>query len=216
MKLLKIISLALFISVFTNLESEAQIVLQLGQVTDAETKSNVVPRFSWGGISYFPIKETVFVGGMVLENQGLIFDEGVDRMVHRGIGIGPSVGIDIPIGENFFARAAYVPEIFMHYKHKVFKEGKRSNKEVLHREWFSDRMNWFNHSVDIAIGHRFMALNIRYFFNDLLNKDYVNADGIMPFQNIDTQMFNIGLTWNILRDADEEEEEPDEEMTRVF
>lgn len=215
MKFLKPLVFLFIISLYFHSVSDAQIVIQYGIVSDAGEDVSVIPRFSWGGISYAQIKESKFVAGMVFENQGLIFRQGEDKMVHRGIGIGPCIGIDLPIGENFFARAAYVPEIFLHYKHKVFKEGKRSNKEVLHREWFSDRMNWFNHSVDFAIGHRFFALNVRYFFDDLLNKEYTNADNLKPFENLDSQMFNIGMTWNILRGNDEEEE-PDEEMTRVF
>jgi len=214
MNSLKIVLVSLFLSACM-FNADAQILIQLGQVSLNDTDQNVIPRYSWGGLSYFPIKESKFVGGVVLENQGLIFDEGEDRMVHRGIGIGPAIGIDLPIGEKFFARAAYVPEIFFHYKNKVFKGKDRSNKEVLHTEWFSDRMNWFNHSVDFSIGHRFLALNVRYFFNDLLNKDYITEVDARPFANLDTQMFNIGVTWNILRNG-EDEEEPDEETTKAF
>lgn len=216
MKNLKIVILLIIASTLF-FQADAQIFVQFGQVSDGEEELNVIPRYSWGGVSYFPIKETKFVAGAVLENQGLIFDVGPDRVVHRGIGIGPSIGLDIPIGEKFFARAAYVPEIFLHYKHKVFKNKDRSNKEVLHTEWFSDRMNWFNHSVDFSIGHRFLALNVRYFFTDLLNQEYTAEDGSMPFQNLDTQMFNIGITWNILNGGDDDDdEEPDEETTQVF
>jgi len=214
MKITKVFLLSLLIAFFINNESRAQIVIQYGLVSNSEGDVNVIPRYSWGGFSYLPINDTKFVAGMVLENQGLIFDQGADRVVHRGIGIGPTVGIDLPIGEKYFARLAYVPEIFLHYKHKMFLEKKRSNKVVLHKEWFSDRMNWFNHSVDFAIGHRFLALNLRYFFNDLLNKDYTAENDVKPFENIDSKMFNIGITWNFIR-ADEEEE-PDEEMTKVF
>lgn len=205
----------LFVGLFS-IESQAQLFIQMGQVSLDGEKTNVIPRYSWGGISFFEIEDTPFEWGIALDNQGLIFDQGADRIVHRGIGLGASLGAKFDIGEKLFFRVAYVPEYFFHYKHKTFIEKSRKNKMVNHTEWFSDRMNQFNHSIDVSFGLNVFALNFRWFFNELLNKEYTDLNGVKPFENIDSQMFNIGITWNLKDIVDDEEEEEELETTRVF
>ena len=89
-------------------------------------------------------------------------------------------------------------EFPFHYKNKVWVDGQ---KEMIYTEWFSDQTNPY--LLSSFVGIQFPGgfnLKFKYYFTDLMNKDYtVNENGteIKPFKDIKSQIFYISFGMNM-------------------
>ena len=196
------VSVLLFLVGFS---AEAQF-FQFTRVTENGQSLNAVPRFSWR----LPLNSTLFelgkdasmFGGMLLKNEGFIYDRNGSRFKHRTISFGPNIGFFIPIKNNLKFVTAYGVDLNLHYKEKEFVGERRRNKEIRVSEWGSDRVGLFNHFVQ---GGFTLSDNIyvfgEYYFNDFFNADFtetVNGTSVQPYQSIEVSRFNLGVTVLIL------------------
>src|SRR5690606_29740217 len=89
-----------------------------------------------------------------------------------------------------------------HYKEKVFRNERRSQKEVLLREWGSQRVNRFNYFVRVGFGFRKgFFLYTEYYFQNFLNSSFshvVNGNVVKPYEGLEISRFNIGLSLNYM------------------
>ncbi|MCC5943518.1 MAG: hypothetical protein JJT94_01180 [Bernardetiaceae bacterium] len=194
--------LTLLVLLILSYSAQAQ-MLQFGTITQNGQELNNVPRFSWS----FPLNRTIIKlgestalnGSILLNNEGVIYDFDGDRFKKRVISLTPELGIKQNIGDALFFTLHYGLDYNFHYKEKVFFGGERANKEVVLSEWFSNRVNRFNHSVRAGIGvSPGFYIYGEYYFQDFLNPDFtenINGVAVRPYENLQIRRFNIGVSW---------------------
>ena len=197
MKKYCVLLLAMF---FMALNSQAQLTFSTVSV-DGESLSTV-PRYSWG----IPLekkiktkKDVVFAIGATFNNFGIIFDRlengQTDRHKHRTWSFGPSGGVYFGLGKKMVVGLSGTVSYNFHYKHKIFPNGNRKDKDVHVREWFSDKVDPINLVPRFSIGTKkgFMLYG-EYFFSNLFNTAYTDEMGAMPFAGFEVTRFNIGIS----------------------
>jgi hypothetical protein len=115
----------------------------------------------------------------------------------------------VKIGEKLGLGFNYEFNYFAHFKEKVFIDGERAQKQILHREWWSDRFNPFNHVLGGFIVFPETGFNIYfgYYLNNFMNPDFteeVNGNELMPYAGLNVQKFDIGISL-MLGDFDNED-----------
>ncbi|GEM_PF-4751566 len=184
--------------------------LQLARVTLNDTALHTVPRYSW----LFPIEKSFslwrlpsvlsvsLTAGLVVRNQGVIYDRGADRLKHRIISAGPRISLPIVIADKVMIGVGYAFNYTLHYKEKRFPDRLRKNKQVEQSEWFSERVPPFQHSLYAEIG---MARGVRvfgeYFLGNLYNTQYQDDNGQTPYAGLQVQMFNVGINFSFSQSA---------------
>jgi len=195
----------LALSVFLVLPASAQL-FQLTTVSENGQSLNSVPRFTWRlpfNSKLLDIGENSrMFGGILLKNEGLIYDRNGNRFKHRNISLGPNLGVMLHIKKQFNYVISYGADINLHYKEKVFVNGDRQEKEVRVSEWTSGRVSRFNHFIQTGFT---LSDNVylfgEYYFNDFFNQDFtetVNGVETQPYRNLEVSRFNLGLTVLIL------------------
>lgn len=192
------------------LNAQAQLTFSTVSV-DGESLSTV-PRYSWG----IPLekkiktkKDVVFAIGATFNNFGIIFDQLEDdqtnRHKYRTWSFGPSGGVYFGLGKKMVVGLSGTVSYNFHYKHKIFIDGERSNKDK-ESEWFSDKVDPINLVPRFSIGTKkgFMLYG-EYFFSNLFNKDYTDEMGEKKFAGFEVTRFNIGISSD-LNDSFEDKE----------
>lgn len=163
---------------------------------------NNIPRISWAIPYSFYSSEisskTTFVSGMILRNEGVIYDQGGNRYKKRALSIGPTVAIVGLIGEGMIYSIGLGLDYNFHYKEKTFVNKERKQKEVTLKEWGSNRVNKLNYSAKMSIGSsKGIFVYGEYFFREFLNRDFtesVDGEGeVKPYENLSITRFNIGI-----------------------
>ena len=175
--------------------------LQFASVKINNQGQNNIPRISWSlplSVYKSRISESaVFVSGVVLRNEGVIYDYQGDRFKKRALSIGPSVSIVGKIGEGMIYSLGLGLDYNFHYKEKTFVDKERKQKEVTLREWGSNRVNKLNYSAKVGIGSsNGLYIYGEYFFREFLNRDFTETvEGVQtkPYENLSINRFNIGI-----------------------
>jgi len=198
---MKKLLLLTFVLMLLSTWSNAQ-VFQFSSVSRNDTAVNSALRYSWRVPYRFKItdlkKDNRMFGVVNLKNEGVIFDEGRDRKVMRGIFAGLETGFVFYI-KNFGISPSFGVDYQLHYKEKIFMDKNRSDKEVVDREWFSNKLTKFNYFARLGLGKKdgLMVFAEVYFLN-FVNQDYsteVNGSITHPFKGLEINRFNIGLSY---------------------
>lgn len=193
---------------FLAIQSNAQV--SFSQVSFEGEQLRTIPRLSWN----IPIekkiatkKNIVFAIGGTFKNLGFIYEKNGNRLKHRNLSIGPSAGVYFLMGKKLVMGLGGSVDYNFHYKHKIFPDGQRSDKQIVHREWFSDRVNAFNFIPRFTIGVKEgLMVYGEYFLSDMFNKNYVNAAGEKPYEGYEITRFNIGFSTELSGKFDSNEE----------
>ena len=197
---------ALIFSILFSSQSYAQ--FQFASVKFNNQGQNNIPRISWSlPISVYKSKiskKATFISGMVIRNEGVIYDLQGDRFKKRAIAIGPTIGIVGKIGEGMIYSLGLGLDYNLHYKEKTFVDKERKQKEVTLKEWGSNRVNKLNYSAKIGIGSsKGLYVYGEYFFREFLNRDFtetVNGVETKPYENLSINRFKIGIGFMLLKD----------------
>ncbi len=193
---------ALVIGMLVGLANLSGQPLQLARVTLNDSALHAVPRYSWllpitKRFSLFEIGHGIAVslnGGLLIRNQGIIYDRGTDRLKHRIITAGPIATLPIVLGNKWLVEVGYSFNYSLHYKEKRFVNRLRKNKQKEVSEWFSSRTPPFLHGFYGAVG---MARGIRlfaeYFPGNLYNTAFQDPQGQHPYAGLKAEMFNVGI-----------------------
>lgn len=147
-----------------------------------------------------------FNGGILLKNDGVIFDEDGDRFKFRVISIGPEIGFITNLGDSKIVLSGdYGFDFALHYKEKVFPNGERSDKIKRNREWFSQRPNRLNHYVRVGIGAEDgLFMFGQFYFREFLNTGFQETiDGVssQPYDGLVIQRFHLGISFKFSKDT---------------
>lgn len=200
-----------FFLLFSTFSLQAQLAFQFADVSrDGASLSNI-PRFSWMIPLSYEIAEVsegfLFNGGVLLKNDGVIFEENGDRFKYRVISIGPEIGFMANLGKSKLVLSGdYGFDFALHYKEKVFPNGERSDKEILTREWFSDRPNRLNHYVRVGVGtENGLYMFGQFYFREFLNTGFqetINGVTTQPYEGLVIQRFHLGISFKFSKDTD--------------
>lgn len=197
----------LFLSTFS---LKAQIAFQFADVSRDGASLNNVPRISWMIPLMYEITEVSetfsFNGGILLKNDGVIFDEDGDRFKFRVISIGPEIGFITNLGDSTIVLSGdYGFDFALHYKEKVFPNGERSDKIKRNREWFSERPNRLNHYVRVGIGAEDgLFMFGQFYFREFLNTGFQETiDGVSsrPYDGLVIQRFHLGISFKFSKET---------------
>lgn len=99
---------------------------------------------------------------------------------------------------NAFVYGGAELELLFHYKEKLFIDGKKEDK---YREWFSDRTNILSPSIFAGVQLPGGAnLQVKYYLTNFLNQSYTErapgGGNQQPYQNVESQMFYLALSFN--------------------
>lgn len=195
--------------VFAGTQANAQ-GLQFGIIKDNGQTLRNIPRFSWSIPFYLKKRlgpNIAFHSGLILKNQGVIYDQGGDRLKKRLITLGPEIGITGLIDGTLVYKFGFGLDYGIHYKEKVFPNGVRRDKVVTVSESWSNRVRQLNLSLSAGIGIvPGIMIYGEYFLFDFMNKDFtetINGTVVRPYQNLDITRFNIGITFLYIDEDDE-------------
>jgi hypothetical protein len=204
----KLVLLFCFFALNIGHQVQAQLAFQFADVSrDGASLSNI-PRFSWMiPLSYEinQVSESFLInGGVLLKNDGVIFEENGDRFKYRVISIGPEIGFFVNLGESSLVLSGdYGFDFALHYKEKVFPNGERSDKRILTREWFSDRPNRLNHYVRVGVGtENGLYMFGQFYFRDFLNNDFqetIDGVAVQPYKDLVIQRFHLGISFKFVK-----------------
>jgi hypothetical protein len=199
-----------FFFLFSVLHLKAQFALQFADVSRDGTSLTNIPRFSWMiPLSYEIVevsKNSYINGGILLKNDGVIFEENGDRFKYRVISIGPELGFLTNLGDSRVVLSGdYGFDFALHYKEKVFPDGERQDKIKRNREWFSERPNRLNHYFRVGLGmENGLFMYGQFYLREFLNTDFQESiDGVTtrPYDGLVIQRFHIGITFRFSKDT---------------
>ncbi|MEQ8707152.1 MAG: hypothetical protein RIC19_24685 [Phaeodactylibacter sp.] len=145
--------------------------------------------------------------GFITEDDGISIEEFADqieagddvKIKRRAYTLGIPAAFKIGnFDRNAFVYAGAELELLFNYKEKLFID---DDKEDKYNEWFSDRTNLLMPSV--FGGLQFpggINLQFKYYLLDFLNQDYterVNGVNVMPYENVDSRLFYLSVSFNI-------------------
>lgn len=199
----------LFIFLLNIHNVNAQFSFQFGSVSDEfGTDYTTVPRIGWsidmGRTSLARLSDNSMISfGLAFMNKGFIFDTETDRFKHRNWSLNPNIGLTFMLGngsnilDKHWLSFFYGVDVNFHYKSKIFPNKERGEKEVVHSEWFSDRVNPLMHSFGFTfLFNNGLLLHGTYYFGDFFNEDFEETIGgvtIKPYQGFSVNRFEIGF-----------------------
>ena len=145
--------------------------------------------------------------GLAIRNVGYIYDhytdpsnEAIYKKKFRSYNIGVPLGIKIGNLDRMFLYGGYEVELAWLYKERTYESGDKINTT---KGWFSDRQNIFQHGFLVGVQFPYGAnLKFKYYLSEFHNQDYVNAEGIMPYQGLNSNIWYISLNFMIFRNLD--------------
>lgn len=177
--------------------------LQLASIKlDGQGKSNI-PRISWSLPFDYPIAKlsdkSAMFGGVVLKNTGFITKIDSNKYKFRSISLGPNLGVATVLGENIILTLQVGMDYSLHYKDKKFVNGERSKKEIMHKEWGSQRINQVNYYAGVGVGvNPGVYLYAQYYFLPFFNKDFtetINNVTVKTYEKLEVSRFDIGISF---------------------
>jgi hypothetical protein len=189
-----------------------EIILSLAEIDDNGNQEGILPRFS----PFYCAQSTYnydfsngfgsFVG-LAIRNIGFIYDQyevpadaassAETKMVKkkfRNYNIGLPVGFKIGKMDSFFLFGGYEIELPINYKEKTFDGDVKEDKFNV---WFSDRVELFQHGffagVQLPYGSN---LKFKYYLSNFHNTDFVNNDGLKPYEGLNANVFYFALSFS--------------------
>jgi len=115
----------------------------------------------------------------------------------RTYNLGLPVGLKIGVMDNVFVYGGYEIEFPFNYKEKTFDGDQKDKFNV----WFSNRVEQFQHGFFAGIQLPYGAnLKFKYYISNFHNMDYVNNDGIKPYDGLKANVFYFALSFVPFKD----------------
>lgn len=139
-------------------------------------------------------------GGVGLLNLGFITKNDDYKIKRRAYVLSIPVGIQFGnFNKNWRIETGAAVEFPFHYKEKIYPNG---NEKIKYTEWFSPRVNksltalFFNFQFS-----KYYALDLKYYINDFMNKNYTDGMGNKPNRNFTSNIFYVSISssFNIKR-----------------
>ncbi len=171
-------------------------------ITNNGSELETTARFHWGYPFIYNIhsfQENIKLrGGIVFKKEGLTYTLDGDKYNHRVYGAGPELGFVFFVKKKLAIYAAYGVDYYYHYRSIILPDNNPNNEAIRDKHYFPNEVNNFNQYLRIDIGMmKGIALVGEYYLNDLMNKDFVLADGVTkPYEGFEESRFNIGLKFN--------------------
>jgi len=199
--------------IYTNTAGE-----MLFQMSEVNRGGNQIPTdlrwtifFHLGQYFHFDINKYVgFYSGIAIRNVGFIMNEKelnsqnesvlvkhIYRTYNLGIPLAFKVG---SIQDNFFVFFGAEYEWLFHFKHKYWPSGggSRNNEKVKYTDWFSNNTPYFIPSLFAGVQFpRGINVKFKYYLQNYLNRDYLDADGNKPYEDLEIRLFYISVSFTI-------------------
>ncbi len=155
--------------------------------------------------------------GISIRNIGFIYDEyevpnpenpdetKMLKKKYRTYNIGLPIGIKLGVMDKSFVFGGYEIEYPFHYKEKTFDGDHKDDKFGV---WFSDRVESFQHGffAGMQLPHG-LNLKFKYYLSQFHNMDYVDNDGLKPYDGLKTNIFYFAVTFNPFKNMKDSFEE---------
>lgn len=160
-----------------------------------------------------------FYSGVAVRNVGFIWDDPDSAQIRkkfRTYNIGVPLGIKLGDLNGMMLFGGYELEIPFNYKEKTFVNEKKEDKFNV---YFSDRVPSIYHSVFAGIQfYSGLSLKFKYYLTNFHNQSYteiVNGVEVMPYQNLDSNVFYLSLNFSLFRNTEFQYKRIDRDVTRV-
>lgn len=146
--------------------------------------------------------------GLAIRNVGYIYDNytypGNDftyKKKFRSYNLAVPVGIKLGnLKGGMFLYGGYEIELAFLYKEKTFENDNKINKTTA---WFSTRQEIFQHGFLVGIQFPYGAnLKFKYYLSEFHNRNYVDSNGVKPYEGLKSQVFYFSLNYNLFRNFD--------------
>lgn len=202
----------------------------LSTITNNGEALETTARFHWGSPFIYNLHEfnenIKLRGGLIFKKEGLTYELDGDSYNHRVYGVGPELGFVFFIKKKIAAYAAYGVDYYYHYRSVIIPGSNPDNEAIREKHFFPNEVNKFNQYLRFDIGMmNGIALVGEYYLNDLMNKDFLLADGVTrPYEGFEETRFNIGLKFNfyglmgskLFNNKDEEDSDEEKEDVQEF
>jgi hypothetical protein len=145
--------------------------------------------------------------GLTIRNIGFIYDQwqvpnpevaGETKMLKkkfRTYNLGLPVGIKIGLMDKVFVYGGYEIEYPFNYKEKTFDGDDKQEEKV--NVWFSDRVEQLQHGFFAGLQLPYGAnLKFKYYLSNFHNMDYVDNNGIKPYDGLKANVFYFALSFD--------------------
>lgn len=145
--------------------------------------------------------------GVAVRNVGFIYEDPYDpnntKFKFRTYNLGVPVGFKIGKMGDLLFFGGYEIELPITYKEKQFVNESKERKDLV---WFSDKVEFFQHSVLAGVQLPYGAtVKFKYYFSNFHNRDYVaKVDGIdtKPY-DFKSNIFYFSLCYNLFQNWEE-------------
>lgn len=199
--------------IYTNTAGE-----MLFQMSEVNRGGNQIPTdlrwtifFHLGQYFHFDFNDYVgLYSGIAIRNVGFIMNEKelnsqnesvLVKHIYRTYNIGIPLAFKVgSIKDNFFIFFGGEYEWLFHFKHKYWPSGggSRNNEKVKYTDWFSSNTPYFIPSLFAGVQFpRGINVKFKYYMQNYLNKDYLDADGNKPYGDLNVRLFYISVSFTI-------------------
>lgn len=99
--------------------------------------------------------------------------------------------------DNKFFFAGYEVEFPFLYKEKTFDQGDKTDKIT---GWFSKREEWLQHGFMVGVQFKYgLNIKFKYYVSQFHNQNYVESNGVKPYEGLRSNIFYISLGSYIFR-----------------
>ncbi len=187
-------------------------IFSFADVSDNGTSASGVmrwsPMFNLQGFAHLdPIPQAGLFAGLSVRNIGFIYDESETvRKKYRTYTAGIPVGLKLGNLDGTFFFGGYEVEFPFHYREKTFVD----NTKEKYGEWFSDRVPQYYQSVFAGVNLKSINLKFKYYLNGFFNQDFTNEQGLMPYANLEANVFYVALSFGVFKQQEKKKktEEP--------
>ncbi|MEP2026901.1 MAG: hypothetical protein ABJH98_08950 [Reichenbachiella sp.] len=157
--------------------------------------------------------------GFAVRNVGFIWDDPDSAQIRkkfRTYNMGIPIGLKVGDSNGMMLFGGYELEIPFNYKEKTFVNEKKEDKFNV---YFSDRVPSLYHALFAGIQfYSGISLKFKYYLTNFHNKSYsevVNGVEVMPYQDIDSNVFYLSLNFSLFRNTEFHYKKVDRDVSKV-
>ena len=180
-----------------------EMVMSFGMIDDNDLNTGTLMRFT-PFINIIVLANKDFgkhfglTFGASVHNTGFIlnYEDTLLRYKFRTYNIGLPMGFKVGNLNRFYFYGGYELEFPISYKEKKYIY----DGESMFMEWFTGRVKKVNHAVYAGIGLKHgIGIKVKYYLNEFFNRDYVDADGVVPYKNIKAHVLYLSIDFLLFR-----------------
>ncbi|UXX78228.1 hypothetical protein N7E81_12760 [Reichenbachiella carrageenanivorans] len=160
-----------------------------------------------------------FYSGLAIRNVGFIWDDPDSAQIRkkfRTYNLGIPVGLKFGDMNGMMLFGGYELEIPFNYKEKTFVNEKKEDKFNV---YFSGRVPPVYHALFAGVQfYSGISLKFKYYLTNFHDQSYtevVNGVSVMPYKNLDSNVFYLSLNFNLFRNTDFHYKKIDRDLKQV-